>query len=82
MITTRVKLFLLLAAVWIAGIFATLLFGRLLIALVSFFFIGQFDFPMSDLVEATTLAISGGILIGGIQYVMAKEKNRSEDPPR
>ena len=82
MITTRVKLFLLLAAVWIAGIFATLLFGRLLIALVSFFFIGQFDFPVSDLVEATTLAISGGILIGGIQCVMAKEKNRSEDPPR
>lgn len=82
MIATKVKLFLLLVAVWIAGIFATLLFGRLLIALFSFFFIGQFDFPISDLVEAITLAISGGIFIGGIQCIMAKEKNRSEDPPR
>ena len=78
MFTTRIKLFLLLVAVWIAGIFATLLCGRLLIAFVTYFFIGQFDFPMSDLVEAVNLSISGGVIIGGIQFFMSKEKN----PPR
>ena len=75
MFTTRMKLFLLLVAAWIAGIFATLLCGRLLIAFVTYFFIGQFDFPMSDLVEAVNLSVSGGVIIGGLKCFMSREMN-------
>jgi len=67
------KLLLSLITAWIVGLFITLVGGRLLISLASYFLVGDFDFDRNNLIRGTEISIGSGI-IGVGQHLMSKEK--------
>ena len=68
------KLLLSLITAWIVGLFITLVGGRLLISLASYFLVGDFDFDRNNLIRGTEISIGSGIIIGVGQHLMSKEK--------
>jgi len=66
------KLLLSLITAWIVGLFITLVGGRLLISLASYFLVGDFD--RNNLIRGTEISIGSGIIIGVGQHLMSKEK--------
>jgi len=73
----KIKLLLLLITLWIVGLFITLVGGRLLISLASYFLVGDFDFDRNNLIRGTQISIGCGIIIGVGQCLMSKEKPAS-----
>ena len=69
---TKSKLLLSLITAWIVGLFITLVGGRLLISLASYFLVGDFD--RNNLIRGTEISIGSGIIIGVGQHLMSKEK--------
>lgn len=77
----KIKLLLLLVTLWTAGLFITLTGGRLLIALASYFLVGDFDFDHSTLIGGAEISIGCGVVIGVGQCLMSKEKPSSPSNP-
>lgn len=78
----RIKLLLVLVASWAVGLFITLVCGRFLISLASYFLLGDFDFERSDLIKLIEIPIGCGIIIGVGQCLMSKEKSASPLKPK
>ncbi|MEI2604466.1 hypothetical protein V8O11_11725 [Erwinia aphidicola] len=79
MLNNKIKLSLLLSTIWTIGLFITLIGGRLIISLASYFFIGDFDFDRNNLLRGAEIAAGCGVIIGVGQSLMSKEK--SVPPP-
>jgi len=60
----KIRLLLLLVTLWTVGLFITLVGGRLLISLASYFLVSDFNFDRNDLMRATEISIGCGIIIG------------------
>ena len=75
--TKKIKLLLLLVTLWTVGLFIALTGGRLLIALASYFLVGDFDFERSILMRGLEISIGCGFVIGVAQCLMSKEKANS-----
>lgn len=73
----KIKLLLLLVTSWVIGLFMVLVGGRFLIALASYFLVGDFDFGQNDLIRGIEISIGCGALIGVGQCLMSKEKPAS-----
>lgn len=73
----KIRLLLLLVTLWTVGLFITLVGGRLLISLASYFLVGDFDFDRNDLIRGAEISIGCGIIIGMGQCLMSKEKPTS-----
>lgn len=78
----KIKLLLLLVTSWIVGLFITLVGGRLLISLASYFLVSDFDFDRNHLIRGTEISIGCGIIIGVGQCLMSKEKPASPSNSR
>lgn len=74
---SKLKLLLLLISSWVVGIFIVLVGGRVLISLVSYFLVGDFDFCRINLIEGAEISIGCGAIIGLGQCIMSKEKPAS-----
>lgn len=70
----KIKLLLLLVTSWVVGLFMVLVGGRFLIALASYFLVGDFDFDQNDLISGIEISIGCGVIIGVGQCLMSKEK--------
>lgn len=77
----KIKLLLVLVTSWTAGLFITLVGGRLLISLASYFLVGDFDFDRNDLIRGAEISVGCGIIIGVGQYLMSKEKPSPPSAP-
>lgn len=78
----KIRLLLLLVTSWTVGLFITLVGGRILISLASYFLVGDFDFDRSDLIRGAEISIGCGIIIGVGQCLMSKEKPASPLNPK
>ena len=76
--TKKIKLLLLLVSSWTVGLFIILVGGRMLISLVSYFLLGDFDFYRNDIIRGAEISIGCGAIIGIGQCLMSKEK---QSPP-
>ncbi len=72
--TKKIKLLLLLVSSWTVGLFIILVGGRMLISLVSYFLLGDFDFYRNDIIRGAEISIGCGVIIGIGQCLMSKEK--------
>ncbi len=76
----KIRLLLLLVTSWTVGLFITLVGGRILISLASYFLVDDFD--RSDLIRGAEISIGCGIIIGVGQCLMSKEKPASPLNPK
>ena len=77
----KIKLLLLVTS-WTVGRLISVVGGRLLLSLASYYLVGDFDFDRNDLIRGTEISIGNGIIIGVGQCLMSKEKPASPLNPK
>lgn len=70
----KIRLLLLLTTLWIAGLFIMLVGGRIVISLISYFLIDDFDLDLKSLIKGVGISIGCGVIIGVGQFLMSEEK--------